>query len=105
MKRGSALPIPFLDEMTNPDQPPTSFFSFVNWRMSLINHSSHVASESTFPIAPAVNPAIVVAVDALEATVLVVAGAAVLQEVGPEMLDGSLKKSGVPLPLVPTAYQ
>jgi len=56
-------------------------------------------------MAPAVKPAIVVPVDALEATVLFVAGAAVLQLVGAVMLEGSGKLAATPEPLVPTAYQ
>jgi hypothetical protein len=76
------------------DYLPTSLFGFVSARWSLINHSSQVASESTFPCAPAVNPAGVVPVEALAATGPPVVGAA-LQLVGATMLLGSVNAVGV----------
>jgi hypothetical protein len=54
-----------------------------------------------FPMAPAVNPAAVVGVEALAATVLFVAGAAVLQLVGAVTLAGIVNAVA---PLV-VAYQ
>src|SRR5689334_15489287 len=81
---------------------PTSLFVFASARWSLINHSSQVASESTLPWAPDVNPAMVVAVEALAATGPPVVGTW-LQLVGAVMLLGSVNARAVDTDVAPTA--